>query len=66
MRNDKQGNCESQFFKSFGMTDMGMKPRSHDYYADAITITPTPLSYNTKVFFQPHEPAVFSVIRKCK
>ena len=41
MLNVKQGSCEYQFFKSFGMARQGNEPRSSDCKADAHTTTPS-------------------------
>ena len=41
MLNVKQGSCEYQFLKSFGMARQGTEPRSSDCKADALTTTPS-------------------------
>ena len=44
MLNVKQGSCEYQFLKSFGMARQGNEPRSTDYKEDALTTTPSLLN----------------------
>ena len=41
MLSAKQGSCEYHFLKSFGMTRLGMNPRSTDYNVEALTTTPS-------------------------
>ena len=41
MLNVKQGSCEYQFSKSFGMARQGNEPRSSDCKADDLTTTPS-------------------------
>ena len=44
MLNVKQGSCEYQFLKSFGMARQGNEPPSTDCKADALTTTPSLLN----------------------
>ena len=44
MLNVKQGSCEYQFLKSFGMVRQGNEPRSTDCKEDARTTTPSLLN----------------------
>ena len=51
MLNVKQGSCEYQFFKFFGMAQQGNEPRFTDCKEDALTITPSllPLHYHCSI-----------------
>ena len=67
MLNVKQGSCEYQFLKSFGMTRQGNEPSSTDCKADALTTTPSlsPLHHHCSIKrCRTHKPQCTNIDKK--